>query len=664
MNYLDILGAEELLGTPENMNIVFNYVIHKGKVFKGYSGFYCYNNLGYAEISLHIQPDAKTHKNVLIGMNTHVMGDWFWNDMMIGNRQLVGIEKSDKDVEDGEQEEDLDSMSKVVFICAPDDESVEIPVNLVMPDVLPSFEPGERFDLQVGAFALDPHYYESESTWETEHGMVVHETKIGIKNGTILNFGFDSHCVVKARVKEVDQRFTFNLEGERIDFLCVVLETDFGDLPIYHRMEAVPEDEQQWVKPGACFFGTCDIQGDVAVHKYQQGAVYDESCNLKVLKGAYNSLNFTRGVNLFADDAIYDSKAMNRHIVGKENILAQLVSVTENLKLTQRTQYAYMGFVRGKNEPKRSCLLLAVDEPYNFTQIMFCSVNDIGKVCKIEYVMCTDYDFEVSYKLPEACSFKTHDKNLLCLMKECFDSEDWLPMLSFMSLNVTSTEGNDTFALGKYTLIQILDKLFRDGETRERQALHVYVAEATPIHDKTPHADAKRLLGLALSSGTLEEYQSFISIDVGEDGKIHCLHNYIGQVFTVKELPIENEICKHDNNHRRVYWLKNTPEKWLEFIRNLCTEEEHCDRLLLNSSLEPEVSIQINDNGVIETITSSKEVHKRFWELFDKSFSRQPDIVTKPNGERALALQDWLLSVQTGPNEKIMLLKLERIIDC
>ena len=295
MEFTDAIGAAGIFHDEENLPVWLEKV-KEGQILQGYLGTYGRVELGQMEYNFHFLAN-EDGDNEVIGIDSHATGDCIWH-VLFADAHFLGEEEG----EDNEE----DALSKCVFCTSPDEEDEScVPVTLVHADVLPCYSPGEPAAMQVAAFPDKINYYPDEETCDRA---TMVENAGGLKfvfgNGRMLTlYGIDT--MVKGVVKSVEHHETVTFvkgELEKRTYCYVVVDTQFGPLPLCHSEEMVPEGERQWIREGACLMTNCVISGDVAIGEYKDGAVYDEIHDLKLLRHCFSVKDFTRAAHVFADD--------------------------------------------------------------------------------------------------------------------------------------------------------------------------------------------------------------------------------------------------------------------------------------------------------------------------------------------------------------------------
>lgn len=439
MEFSDTIGVKELFENDDNVNKLLHYVITKGRVFPGYKGTYLYNNIGRAEYVAHILKNSEDGQNEVVGISSHVMGNCFWHVRFSDNGIL---------------EEDTDELSKCVF-CVPmsDEEEGIVPVRLVHADVLPCYAPGEPVTMQMAAFPLKINYYPDEEACDKAYdiGMIMGK-RLNLASNRLLNFGGED-CLIKGIVKSIERYETVSIVGtdvEAREFYYVIVDTQFGELPLCHKIEMVTEEERQFLKEGACVFANCIISGDVAIEAYQEGAVYDEINDLKLIRDCLDTKDFSRAVNVFSDDAVYVSDRYGIRADSGKAVREYLQRVADNIKMDEkavvRILLVYIENYRGKNDSNKKYIghYAVVYSQYvedGIDSFFIIETDENGKISKLYVSRDDGFKVEPVNYLPEK---EESDFTPVCLEHSV---EEWLDILQMWNISDNEIE-TDTIVWG------------------------------------------------------------------------------------------------------------------------------------------------------------------------------------------------------------------------
>lgn len=522
MNILDRLGADDLTASEQHFAVLANYISGEGKPFVGYQGVYLYHHLGYLDLSLHLLVNAKKEAEC-VGLSTHVMSPDIWH-----------LAISDRDFAEPPEEEDV--LSKCLFFVDPTGENEQpVPIHLVHADVLPSFAAGEPVAMQVAGFPHDIHFYENEEAWMGQNSMKFMGRQVRIADGQFLALGIDDSVFIKGIVTAVHECWTGSIKGERIPFTGVSLDTMFGPLTLFFRPDMVPEAERFQVRAGACVVAECVLSGDVAIETYQNGAVYNEECDLKLLRDAFTSGDFSRCAHLFAEDAVYESVMADARIEGRALIMKHLEQPPVNEDGSKRSLYARIGVLTDINKDHpydwpavgTRGVLLAYDEPASFMQIAFLTLNEEGKIQNLKLMPLGNYWCRLDEETPSLS-----EEELLDLLKEGLESKDLTPLFNHLAIDSAFSTGSHTAGTDPYGVSHALADL---AEKREQFGISLCRLEVTGADDPEKAALVGRR-GIGISRGAAEASEAAMFLTLDGKGEITAIDTVFLQGCTFKDL--------------------------------------------------------------------------------------------------------------------------------
>ena len=628
MHFLREIGLGQFVENEENLNIVLRYVVENGKVFRGYRGFYIYHHLGYAELILHILPtilptgelnEKGELKNVMTGFSSHVMGDWFWH-LKIGERG---------ELRDGEDDE-RDPLEICVFF--EDDEKRQIPIHLVMADALPNYAPGEFVTLQVASFTEDVHFYPDRESFDNSTGSDMPFGRVSFESGTILNIGIDDSCFVNGVITSVDMLKSYGFDKKTIYFQRVVVNTSFGELPLYFRPDIVCDTERTYIREGAYLSATCVISADVCVNEYQGGAVYDREHCLKVFGDASDNLiRVDRMNSVFSKDAIYRSVLGKCCLQGREAITERFrAGPQRNVRQTWSTLVRVIGKIGDgafhRYECSETALLIAYAIPARFKQIALVDMDSSGK---IKNMLLTDpSEYVVESVNSRYLNIIRNEETYLNILKECMDSEDCTPLLEFLTWDAVLHDGNDLHS-GIYEVISFFVSCLLLSKEKE-VPLNLYLVMVDG--HKNRRTCAKERMGLALSVSDLEHYEMLLILHIIK-GKIDRIEVLRDSDYILKELPLDHDICRHDNTAWHANPEQRTEEDWIKHLSSLLNGSEE-SYFTFFFGTTPDCVLEDEVSG--EVLSGRVEVTERIKELVQLNTNRSAETIFQMDGRMSV----------------------------
>lgn len=407
---LDAFGLKELGEDTERFIGFLRLCVAKGYSVEGYRGVYCCFDYGDMSFIVRIKRE-KTEDNALeiSGVDTHLIGDAFWHV------RVIAREEGDPD----------DFACQCVVEAAEEDKGGIAVVHVLCADILPTCASGTLLDLQMCAFPLDIHYYDTEEDYvadPTSHlplpqAIIEADAREGKKKphfailgeGTVCPLGlFANQDGEKADIGKdvVYLRGTVKKvrKGDLIDakdaFYIVTVDTQFGPLDIVHTGEGMTEEARSRIHEGATVATLCILSGDAMVKRHESGLSRNEDSHLLLLSGIFANEDPERLRAIAAPDLRYIS-SYNKHTwEGLEAVLDRIRYVQESCNRYR----GHLGTVVGVRQPphqprlpygvgKRCVRLYAetADGEEDFGTL-FVTLGDNGKLTAFDVTDSEPYD--------------------------------------------------------------------------------------------------------------------------------------------------------------------------------------------------------------------------------------------------------------------------------
>ena len=423
MNLLPELGFGCLTENDDFfMNCVVRYVMDNGAVFQGYYGMYIWTNIGSVEMNFHILPGEASYN--LAGFTSHVSGDQMWQLAVADACQQFAADDCDSVLE------------RWVTFTHPLTKEGSVRIYLVNADVVPDFFPDDTFTVQVIAIADEVTYYRDEAAYDSSE-------PIAELMGKPVHFALDNVCsilngsVAVGVVKEVSKRRCSDEKGQMKEFCCTAISTPFGTLEIMHAEESVKDEEREFMRPGGVVKALCTVLGDVAVGKYQKGAIRDQEHLTRLLRSCIECRDFTRLTNVLADDCRYISRDGEILAAGKAAVFEHLSGIAERQIEEDVDCEAYPAVVSGienaVSDDESSyefpigthCVALAQHEEGKIDTILFVKIDDDQKIIEIKNAGERESDYQITVNRgPEAA-----DDSDLQLVQTSHSELEWLEIM-------------------------------------------------------------------------------------------------------------------------------------------------------------------------------------------------------------------------------------------
>ena len=269
-------------------------------------------------------------------------------------------------------------------------------INILDIDVLPSIRKGEIVKLRMTAFATDYRIFDDEEKYVESIKPGLDGRKPLMDSNTIMPAGqfvetyntrLDDLMLVHGTVKR-SERMSSDILGEGHPFLCLCIDTQFGELPV-----AVPckkddkTDTEQYVgKTLDCLARLC---GDAAVNEYADGIRKDAENNLRLVAYTLEEGKPERLRAAASPQLVYLSECSGKSFKG----LSDCINYIDHMQLQSWksvTECRY-GVVTGvlSNAGKAMypigtrCALVKKtyeDQPYG---VLFVDTDDAGLITKI-----------------------------------------------------------------------------------------------------------------------------------------------------------------------------------------------------------------------------------------------------------------------------------------
>lgn len=218
-----------------------------------------------------------------------------------------------------------------------------IVVNVMNPDILPSYLPGDEIKLQMKAIAIDINFYKNDEEYMNSYknefklgeGVVsstqyIYNHQLGF-DGKPLNRDIDyeanDYTLVRGKVKSFHIYAIANDDGkEMCRFINTIVETKYGDLEIVHSFSHIKNE--QFIAEGSEVLALCVLQGDALL--VDKDIILNRENNIRALNFALNSGETNRISNILTDDVYYYSESTNIVKKGKKDIIDYFDYVYKN----------------------------------------------------------------------------------------------------------------------------------------------------------------------------------------------------------------------------------------------------------------------------------------------------------------------------------------------
>ena len=527
MNTLYELGLEDLCNNEDFfMNVVAKYTITDGDLFNGYYGKYIWRRLGLVEMNFHLSPEDDSY--VISGFTSNVSGNNFWR-MAVTNHGII-------EIPDDEDNEAPDYLSRYIYFTHPETKKGNVPINLVNADVIPDFYPGDTYTMQVIAFTSNVDYYKDEDSY-MEHPitrMKGHPVTFALDNVT----GVINSCVAAGQIKRVTKKHSYNSKSERVEFYSVEIQTDFGILEILHSESCIKDGQKDLIKPGMIVKAQCILFGDVAVGDYQQGATMDEAHITRLLRGCFDSGDFTRVSRLFSDDCKYIRASGEIAADGGKKVLNFLTGVANSLNEKGKNLSAYPAVLDSyceqekkqveKNEHKIGTPLIAISHIAGEmpSAILVIKLNKDKKINEIKS-LGPEYGYIVHIDFPK----NDLDSDNWVPIPTSFTEDEWLEMLGKRFEECTFDDNSFYYGLDSECVLGNEQKwdidIGEDIKNRENMFTYLSMQVTKEKHDISFEIiDGKKWNHNKVLKVIFDGRPRIYAVDINEDGHLAKLYEY------------------------------------------------------------------------------------------------------------------------------------------
>lgn len=393
--FLKNLGLDVFTENEDSYRGLIAHTLASGKTITGYYGMpYANHHLGWAQMIARVNrtEDGTFH---FTGLDTHCAGICYWDVRIVSVME-------DKD--------NPDPLSKVLMVRGLDGMGIA-GVHVVNADVLPSFASDEVIHLQMIAFPVEVGYYANEDAYAETVPPTKHGKKLLLAENALFPNGLFSKAnemptksltQIHGKVKELFCGTVTLGEETYHPFLDCIVETQFGDIEILHRLEDVEESQREHLKVGATVNCLCYLSGDAALDQYEQGIVLDHEHHLKLLAYSFSTGDPERLRSVLADSFIYHSEASDKHLESVDEFIDFVKYIQREAKPCHP---CYATITKAPEQDAypvgTRCLALSYGASDDFASIAFIDLNEENKIQRIYLSKDGRYRFKIDDPLPE-----------------------------------------------------------------------------------------------------------------------------------------------------------------------------------------------------------------------------------------------------------------------
>lgn len=405
-NFLENFGLGHLYEDDDTMNGLLLITARDGKCLKGYYDIpSLWYKFGDFEPVIRTSPKEDGEGYEITGFDTHCTGNTVWD---------VCISEGDVDYDD--------PMRKRILVKSKEDGSGVCAVDVMHPDILPSYMPGEEIKMQVVAFPIQIDYLATEEEYDKLCPKNKFGNSFGLAEGSIFPLGLFtnsapdkkpeeiedevwSHVIIRGRVKFFRECYV-QFGESRWPIVRTVIDTHFGELELIHTYEQVKEEQRDNLKKDAIVTGIFEISGDPAIYEYKDGIVKDEENSLRALRQALCLGHAERLQTILKADAVYTAGDGTEYR-GCDEIIQRLNYVHEHLKEDDTDVHARFAVLEEQKtddslpyQSGKRCMVLSYGKAQDAEAIVFIEMEN-GEITKIILSSDSRYVFRIDKPLGE-----------------------------------------------------------------------------------------------------------------------------------------------------------------------------------------------------------------------------------------------------------------------
>lgn len=228
--------------TPDLFQKIVKKAVVKGTQLPAAHGNYINFHMGDMILVIRTAFDPEKGLDYITGFDSHAKGCCVW----------------DCEIEALKEQEEDDVTAKTVFIRA---NGEILPLPLINGDILPSWEPGDRFKAQVAAYPT--HLSFSEDTKGENFGKIIARE--------------DDRVTICGKAIGFRRGETTYMGGTLTRFLIGLIETKQGNIEIVFPDQLVPEGQEEMLGPGVTVTAEGELAANPAILEMEKGFVKEEN---------------------------------------------------------------------------------------------------------------------------------------------------------------------------------------------------------------------------------------------------------------------------------------------------------------------------------------------------------------------------------------------------
>lgn len=453
--------------------------------------------------------------------------------------------------------------------------------------------------MQVAAFALYIRYYSDVDTWAEKEGAVIMGAPMQIA-GSVL--GLDNGIsVIQAEIRKVEMLETYDAKEYPVLFYAVTIDTCYEKLEIFHVADMVSDEAKKLICVGACVYANCVIQGNVALGRYENGAVYDEESCLRLIENAFSLSSFERAEAAFAEGAEYiDGDLSVIRTKDRKATVSAVANILTNAVKKEGALYAYLGRAEkfygtwDDSFTGKGILVLSHTTPAYFREMLSVRLDGENKIAAVTVKNVGDYDIRIREKrhLP------VNEAVCLELVKDALESGDCSRLVNYFSRDIVFTDLTGLKKKGSY---EVLDAMAQFLFYQYENGIDINIF---PFKIISGDMQGRECPGISL--GDFDDCGTLLTVDI-EGGAMAAI-NVMRNDWELAETCVRKKLVP--------LVTERTPPEWLAFLRDWINDKE-TDPMAFYLGLASDCAITVDDGKVLETPRGKEDVFKRIKELAD-----------------------------------------------
>ena len=559
---IEVEDEEFIFGLAKN-------VIENGRALKTYYGDGGYIDYEYGSLQIILDVQSGEKANEVVSFDTQCATRSIW-EVRVGIPS-IGINRTEG--------------TRRVTINRRDTGSGMAIVNVVNPDVLPSYAVDEVITLQMAAFPEVINYYPTREAFEDTFEPI--ESKVEFLNGQKVipaegvlfpNGAFIAAKGEKNDTEKYEDIMVFNavvkdVKKSRVSqtewFYTIIVDTQFGELTVIHSEKMVDAAQRALIVPGSIINCACHLVGDPALFEFAKGAVFDSENNLKVVRHCCTCGDTDRMRGALSEDAVYERGSDHKTWRGSEEVIERFRYIfIEGDKCR-----AFLGTIDSTTGGESSfpegtrCLALMYGDEDVIETLMIVETSEEGKIVKITTVPYNGYHF----RFDDQEYYDRLSKGLIPSSDEEMQESN---AMKLRKLLMDKVRNNRTMDIG----MGLLDGLPR--EQQEKRAEEII----SLIENADSEDEIRRILEPRENS---IDFKDLVLCDHnGERVYVNVTADIIDGALTVSGNDVGEAVEDFWSDEDYEYWYKFTPEETARLLKLIGGEQDPQSALLEHFSGE------------------------------------------------------------------------------